>query len=198
MPFSSTNNNWLKNSILKWTDLFFKNESTLKKLANFDPKNALTPHTVNNLHFMSKNSILGKNRQLWILIFRLEKIIHNFLIFFWNWILGHNLRFCNSVFCPPLKESSKIPPKNSSWFYKRWKITKKQRRISSRYILLFMCNTKFFSWWYLKIDKVGKKHLVFEAKILMDDVMLWKLTFLDEESYQPIQTNIDGNIYFLK
>jgi len=62
-----------------------------------------------------------------------------------------------------------------------------------------MCNTKFFSWWYLKIDKVGKKHLVkFEAKILMDDVMLWKLTFLDEESYQPIQTNIDGNIYFLK
>jgi len=156
---------------------------------------------------MSKNSILGKNRQLWILIFQLKKLFsaHKFkftifnFFFFWNWILGHNLRFCNSVFCPPWKKARKSRQKILHDFTKDEKLLKKQRRISSRYILLFMCNTKFFSWWYLKIDKVGKKHLVkFEAKILMDDVMLWKLTFLDEESYQPIQTNIDGNIYFLK
>ena len=109
---------------MKWTDLFFKNESTLKKLANFDPKNALTPHTVNNLHFMSKNSILGGNRQLWILIFRLEKIIHNFLIFFWNWILGHNLRFCNSVFCPPWKKARKSRQKILHDFTKDEKLLK--------------------------------------------------------------------------
>ena len=114
---------------------------------------------------------------------------------FWD-IIWDFVTVCSAL---PWKKARKSRQKILHDFTKDEKLLKKQRRISSRYILLFMCNTKFFSWWYLKIDKVGKKHLViFEAKILMDDVMLWKLTFLDEESYQPIQTNIDGNIYFLK